>query len=150
MVDHKSKPLPFKIMQTRKAFLHLYFVSILLMLFGFFSLLNTIKDIYPIISYLALIFGFLIIGLFEFRRMFNFLLVDKHKIELSVGILSPHKTSIYYNKITDLNIKKNLIGNLLNFGEIHINTPSNFYHEIVFKNISNPNALREIIESFKK
>jgi len=150
MVHFKDRELPFKIRQTRKAFIHWYLLSLILIILGILLLFNVIKGFFAITSYLILMIGILNIVYFEVRRIVNSLIVDKHKLERSSGIFSTHETSAYYNKITDITVKKNLFGKMLNFGDLHINTSGTITHEIVFKSISHPGELRNFLESLKK
>ncbi len=99
-----------------------------------------------------LILSIIVIGIFWLIRdilkyMTSMVIIGKNTVTSKVGVLSTRSQEVLYKNINMVSVNQGLIGKLLNYGDLEINTGGD-HPEIVFKNIARPNQAKEDINGF--
>lgn len=90
--------------------------------------------------------GVLTLGLYLFAWMAKKLIVTNRRVTWQSGIFGKTERTIPLNRVTDISVSKGLLGGILGYGNIHIESAGSG-QEIVAPAIQNPDAVREAILS---
>lgn len=92
------------------------------------------------------IIGFLTAIVHLLRMISEELVLDSKNVRLKIGILSSHEVDIPLNRINSLAVRQGLVGKILNYGSLIIYT-GNDVSGIVFKQLSDPSGVKQLIQS---
>ncbi|XRO75584.1 PH domain-containing protein [Methanocaldococcus sp. 28A] len=99
---------------------------------------------------LALIF----IGIALLKRYYTEYAITNKRVYCRYGILSRKTVESTLDKITNTSISQGILGRLLNYGDLRINTAGSTPYEIVFEGVSNPkyvqSKIRSVADAYQK
>ncbi|MCD6575670.1 MAG: PH domain-containing protein [Nanoarchaeota archaeon] len=119
-----------KIAPSRLAFLVWYIIGVIL-----------------ILAVITFPLGILLILYVEFGkvRANKFYITNKRMVSVYT-FLTKRLSSVKYSQVTDIHYTQGILGRLLNYGDIHINTAGTTFMELVFFGVENPEEIEEQIE----
>jgi len=143
-----------KYVTSRIAFIHNYFIIglivvfliILFQTFGFKLTFTprTINELWP--TMLVLIFLMVITFLVEepvIKRIIGHFLVTDNEVIHVEGIVRKKRTAIPYQSVSDVSVKKGILGRIFNFGDVII---TGFKNDIHMIGIREPEIVYKMIE----
>ncbi|MCG3176546.1 MAG: hypothetical protein MOGMAGMI_01504 [Candidatus Omnitrophica bacterium] len=89
--------------------------------------------------------GLLVIGYVWLDRMNRLYRVTDLRVSARGGILSRSVDEVLVAHVRSMNVKQNLIGRLLHFGDLLVGTAGTDGVEIVMKGVREPSAWKELI-----
>ena len=128
-------------------------ISTMLVFYGLIYLLPKITTLYPRIHnklypgvytlpfIIILIFIFIII----YQRYSYLYTVTRKEVISRHGIIARNTNNALISKITDTNIRQNIIQRLLRTGSVYINTAGGPGMEVIFLGVNDPFLVQEII-----
>ncbi len=78
------------------------------------------------------------LGLYIFWWHARKLVVDQNRVTYSSGVLSKLEKSIPLNQVQDVALYRPLLGRLLGYGDIYIESAGSKSTRIIFLNVANP------------
>jgi len=76
--------------------------------------------------------------------------VGERGVAVSVGWLSRRRVETTYGKITDTTVEQGLLGRMLGFGQIRINTAGSNDVPILFEGVREPEAVKAILDAARR
>ncbi len=101
-------------------------------------------------GFLSLMFvgiPWLIMAIVEY--MSSKFIIEKNGVILEKGIISKHTIDIPYSKINSIQVRQQIIGRMLNYGDIVVLTGNDIAGQ-VFSGIDDPNAVKAKIQKLIK
>ncbi|MBU5690188.1 MAG: PH domain-containing protein [Candidatus Aenigmatarchaeota archaeon] len=130
-----------KVKTSRKKFIHIYiFILIMIFLYPSSDFYNE-GSVYNTIFFAIIIFSLLYAELSIANTSY---IIKKDNITEIRGILTKQKTTIPISSISHINMKKNLIGMIINFGDIIVTSFTGVV--IVLDSLSNPEKVHDILQ----
>ena len=77
----------------------------------------------------------------------DYFIKEENLVEIK-GIFSKKKIAIPYKSISNILVDKSVLGRILNFGDIQVNTMSAVNNSISLKGIKHPEKILNLIEKF--
>jgi len=96
-------------------FLYLSVVLVALLLVWWFNALDAMEVFLPVYTVVVSIIGFLLVE--WFRRSHKYIISNK-RIVFKGGIVTKEQRTLRYDKITDINTKQSILGQIFSFGTI--------------------------------
>ena len=128
---------------SRRYYLFYYILGIL-------SLISLILLV-PVLNFYALlfliIFTFLLFQYPEISRQLEYYEIDKNGVLLKRGILRKKVKMIPFSQVNSVNMKKGIVGRLLNFGNLEVSSAKG---TIVMKGIVYPEEIYDLIKHKSK
>ncbi|MEM5881691.1 MAG: PH domain-containing protein [Candidatus Aenigmatarchaeota archaeon] len=129
--------------RTRRAYIKNYFLSFLMLLLFFFILREKL-DITFVLGILVFAYVFYsVIYIAEIERKLKTYKIEEDKILIKEGFFNKKAIEIKMNEIGSFNIRKNLFGKILNFGDLFLYTNTKI---IVLDKVYKPEDLLNVIK----
>ena len=98
--------------------------------------------------------GLIFILIAVFKRYGSEYTVTNKRVYSRYGLLSRRTSETTFDKITDSSLSQGVLGRLLSYGDLRINTAGSIYYEIVFKGVNDPKyvqaKVRSVADGYKK
>ena len=72
-------------------------------------------------------------------------IITPDRVVKRTGILSKKEISARKNQITDITVNQGFFARILGYGDVIINTAGTSFYEIKFRNVQNPNNIKELL-----
>ena len=150
-LTHKEKML-YKTRITRRSRLFRYILVLALFTAGLSSYYLSIDIPYlPYASMVLLGLGFVMLAITETLLFTHRLYVTDQAVTERIGLLSRRVKTVDLEDITDIVVTQGVWQRMLNYGELHVNTPEDKkYEEIVFPLLAKPMAIKRLIEEIMR
>ncbi len=131
--------------RTRRSLIGHYFIIFALIVLSVFLLWNI-----PWLMMVILILLFLYYSGLELLIAINYLRLTDDGVTMKKGLFNIQTNSIMYQNISDIQVNQDLIGQLLDYGTIRVNSAGTSDFEVQFLGVRNPQKMRNVIEEYKK
>jgi uncharacterized membrane protein YdbT with pleckstrin-like domain len=141
------KKLPFSLRRSRRSFVYNYVIGIMLLSYIFLSDAFFTLDLALSFFFISLTFLFFLepeAAIVD--RCYN---INENNIREIRGYLNKKRITIPYSSISNIVMNKSIIGRILGFGDIVVNSFSG-NESIILKGIKHPEKILKVIESMAK
>lgn len=146
MVKIAEKGLVYK--TSRLCYIHNY-ILVLLVLVMLFLFVTSVNFSFSIWWHFVGFFGLLMLaaGLSEepeWERVFRKYIVTNNEVIKLDGLIRKKRIVLPYQSVSDVNVKKGVLGRIFNFGDVDV---SGYKNDITMKGVRNPEEIQKIIQA---
>ncbi|MBS3098480.1 PH domain-containing protein [Candidatus Woesearchaeota archaeon] len=147
-LEETPEKIILKVKQSRKGISLNYFVILILLVLGIYSLFKNTKTM-ELFSKIFFAVVIIVLVYSEIRIHYKKLVISNKRAILKEGILKKHEATISYPSITEVVSQQSFLERLFNYGHLIIRTSgAKKDYEIVIDKVSRPAKIKETIEGF--
>jgi uncharacterized membrane protein YdbT with pleckstrin-like domain len=80
-----------------------------------------------------------------YKYYYEYYTISQDRVAVKQGILRQNNFLVKKDKITDVIINQGIMGRILNYGDVIINTAGTSQHEAILRGVSDPDQKRDMI-----